>query len=146
MIEQAPAAPENVQKQGFEIQRCGGDLVAAFDRELDLVDRPKGGKGKPVLTGKKGHIFDEIELVQRIELLRQLGHDHSEEKWALGELRRCAIGLGIPPKGYPEMTIRQAPKAAAENPPEKKAETRENWAAGLVRTMTGRSSHGDITT
>ncbi|HTK85574.1 MAG TPA: hypothetical protein VL625_10870 [Patescibacteria group bacterium] len=132
----APAAAEElVDEQEFEVQRCGGDVVVAFSQELELIERPKGGKGKPVLSGKKGHVFDEFELAQRIELLRQLGHENSTEKWALGELRRCAIGMGIPPKGYPEITIRDASRSAAENPAEKTVEAPQNWAAGLIKTM-----------
>ncbi len=138
MSEQAHAAEEFAEEQEFEIQRCGGDVVVAFTQELELVERPKGGKGKPVLTGKKGHVFDEFELAQRIELLRQMGQENSKERWALGELRRCAIGFGIPPKGYPETLVRNVSGISAESSSKSKAEPRQNWATELIKNMASR--------
>jgi hypothetical protein len=88
---------EKPENKGFELQVCGSDLVVVFERELDLLDRPAGGKGAPAPTGKKAHVFDEKDLIERIEMLKELRTPYAMEKRALGELRLAVFSRGLNP-------------------------------------------------
>ena len=119
---------ETPEKNEFEIQVCGADLVVVFEQEMKIIADSGNGNDAPVLTGKKTCVFDEHDLVERIALLKKLKTPTAVETRALGELRRAVFAVGLPPKR----------NKAASQTASAFTQDKSNWITDLLKTMNQR--------
>jgi hypothetical protein len=116
------------EKNEFEIQVCGADLVVVFEQEMKILADSQNGNDAPVFTGKKTCVFDEHDLVERIALLKKLKAPSSAEMRALGELRRAVFAVGLPPKR----------SKAASQTESAFTQDKSSWITDLLKTMNQR--------
>ncbi len=117
------------EKNDFQIQVCGADLVVVFEQEMKILADADNGNDAPEFTGKKTCVFDEHDLIQRIALLKKLKNPTSIEMRALGELRRAVFAVGLPPKRSKAASQAQNAFTADKN----------NWITDLLKTMNQRA-------